>query len=45
MKRFIRLIAGLLLIGLAGAICIHDRTGWPWFLAAGVAFIAWRDRP
>jgi hypothetical protein len=43
MKRFVRLVAGLLLIALAGAIAWADRGGWGWFLAAGVAFVAWRE--
>jgi hypothetical protein len=41
MRRFTKLLSGLLCLGLAGAIACQGREGWPWFLAAGCVFLVW----
>jgi len=42
-KRFFRLVAGLLCLLIAGAVCSADRPGWPWFLGAGVVLLVIAD--
>lgn len=44
MRRAVRLLSGLVLVGLAGAVACYGRESWPYFLGAGVLFLGWSSR-